>query len=146
MNDLTTKNELLDRAAQLNQITEQSFFSLSVTLAEIEETGAYKEAGYESYAEYVAGDLQRSKSTASKLLKVGKWIKASGFLPETIETSYPRLYSAMNALPEAAPEEVLAHATTLSESEIITTKHEKAFPNCQHPTHICKDCRAILNG
>lgn len=132
MTDLTKANELLDRAAQLSTVSEQSFFALCVVLCEIESTGAFKEAGYESYAEYVSGELRRSKSTASKLLKVGKWIQTSGFSPETLDTSYPRLYASINALPEAEPAEVLAHAVTLSESEIITTRKSKEAGPHEH--------------
>lgn len=141
--DLTKANELLDRAAQLNQVTEQSFLSLAATLSEISETGAYKDAGYESYVEYVAGDLGRSKSTASKLAKVGAWIRSSGFQPETLETTYARLYQSINLLPEGKPEEILSHATTLSESEILQAKQEKdAGPH--ECVAVCKSCKRLM--
>jgi len=141
--DLTKANELLDRASQLSQVSEQSFFALCVVLCEIEATGAFKEAGYESYADYVSGELRRSKSTASKLLKVGKWIQTSGFSPETLDTSYPRLYASINALPEASPDVVLAHASTLSESEIITKrKEDKAGEHTCEPK--CRHCGRMM--
>lgn len=140
--ELDLKNQLLDRAAQLNQITEQSFLTLAATLSEIEETKAYQEAGYETYEMYVAGDLKRSKSTASKLLKVGRWIKESGFMPETLDTTYARLYQSINLLPEGTPEQVLSHASTQSEVELVSAqKSKKAGPHEPDFLEICTVCK-----
>lgn len=116
-------NEILTRASELNQLAEGMYFTLAVTLSEIEEQEAYKELGYESYADYVEGELNRSKGTASKMLKVGKFLRSSGFLPETINTTYPRLYASINLLPDAPAEKVLEHAVALRETDLITAKN-----------------------
>lgn len=141
MNELTT-TELLDRAKNLSTAAENMFLSLAVTLADIEETKAFKGLGYEKYDEYVEGELNRSKSTASKLLKVGRFIKASGFTPEKLETTYPRIYSSLNLLgPSASPKEVLAHAIGNTESELINKqKSKKAGPHEPNFVKVCTVC------
>lgn len=126
MTDLTKANELLDEVKVLNRIVEESYLTLALKLAQVSELKLYEEAGYGSYAEYVVEELQRPKSFASKMLKDGLFILQNKLDPSALDTTYTRLYGAINLLGEGATaEEVISHATTLSESELITSKKSK---------------------
>ncbi len=105
---LNQQQELLERAKQLNVVVENSYLTLACVLSEIYETETYKATGFDTFEDYIQQELNRSKSVGSKLKKVGDFIRASKFQPETLDTSYVRLYQAINLLPEAEPERVLA--------------------------------------
>lgn len=133
-----------EQAQRLCQHAEDTYFTLAVLLSEIEESGEFKEWGFETFHEYAQEELQKSKGTISKLTKDGSWLrKHFGRDIPKLNTSYARLYSAINLLPEGTPEEVIAHATTLSESELIGAKSSKDAGEhaCQA---VCKHCKRLM--
>ncbi len=109
----TKQNDLLDHAASLNATLEQSYLGLALVLVEIESTEAWKEAGRDSFAEYYREDLGREKSTVSRLLTCGKWLKEHS-VAQLPTVSYRKLAGAISQNPEATPEKVLAIAQTWS--------------------------------
>ena len=126
MNSLAAKNQLLDKAETLNKALDTSYLGLSLVLVDIVETEAFKEAGYDDFPSYYREHLGREKSTISRLLVCGKWLKEKygGALPEG-NPSYKKLASAIKANPEAEPEFVLATAATWSESDFKADAKEK---------------------
>ncbi len=136
----TKQNDLLDHAASLNATLEQSYLGLALVLLEIKTTEAYKEAGYDDFPSYYRGDLGRERSTVSRLLQVGEWLKEKngGMLPSG-NIGYRRLHAAIKQNPEAAPEKILAIAAVWHDDDFKAQAHE----DCKHekpPVLVCPDC------
>lgn len=121
---LPTKT-LLDHTRELNRQIETAYIELGIALSEVEETSAWRELGYDSFPDYYQQDLGRTKSTVSKLITVGKWVKSHGFLNETNGASYTTIYESINAFPEKEPQFILEAAKTNTLSEIRAERQEK---------------------
>lgn len=154
--DLTKANEL--RAKERNEIftrAERGSMKLKqiacMTLVLMEADEDYKTLGFDSLNKYAEDSAQVNKGTASKMLDAGRVLLATGFLPETPQeqlpdTSYARIYTAGLALPDAGEDEILAHALTLTESQLITKRHAKAAgehePSFMEICTVCKVSKA----
>ena len=133
-NEITTHSDLLDNATTLNQQLEKSYLGLALVLVAIEETGAYKEAGYEDFATYYREDLGREKSTVSRLLHVGRWLRDNKLAVPTV--SYRKLSDSIKRFPNEKPEYVLAVAQSWSASDFMSDKRE----SCEKHEFVMK-CR-----
>lgn len=149
MTALTTKNSLLDKAEKLNRVLEKSYLELAVTLVEIVETEAYKEAGYEEFSHYYHDELNREKTTISNLLKVGRWLREKNLLAEADGVSYMKLATSINAHPDGEPNFILAAAKTNTLSELQQNNRERLFGECQEhvPVQItvCEKCKTRIH-
>lgn len=116
---------LLDQAAELNKSLENSYIGLAIVLVDIQEQELFKEAGYEDFASYYKNGLGREKSTVSRLLTVGKWLKENGLLGATVP--YARLALAIKTYPDKPANFVLSAAKTLSSAELYAEKTEANF-------------------
>ncbi len=138
MTTVTQKNQLLDKAEGLNKTLENSYLALSLVLVEVEETEAYKEAGYEDFPSYYKEALGREKSTVSRLLQVGRWLRDNKMGLPTGNLSYKKLGSAIKAFPNETPEKVLAIAETWTPEDF---KDEKKEDGHAHEYEMfCKHC------
>lgn len=124
--------ELLEQAKVLNKTVETGYLTLAVILSQIEETKAYESLGYESFQEYSVNELNRSKGTISKLLKVGKWLRDCEFQTETLDTSYARLYESINLNKDKDPQFILASAQTNTQDELEEEKRMNKFGEHEH--------------
>lgn len=134
---------LLERTKQLNEMAECSLIELGVLLAEVEEKEAYKEAGYDSFHEYYEEELGRNKSTVSQLVTVGRWIKEHSLLKQTEQTSYRKLYAAINLYQDKEPRFILAAAQTNTLHDLETERREKEHGICidHQPITLCARCK-----
>lgn len=143
MTSLTTKesNELLDKAKFLNISVENDYLDLCDTMSEIEESGAFKEAGYDTFMDYAMQDLGRSKGVISRMVKVGTFRRVNSFQNETKGISYSRLYLSINAHKDESPEYIVAAAQTNTESELIISGNQKSVPKHEGVFDICSICK-----
>lgn len=123
MNQAETQ-DLLNRAKLLNSAVESGYMTLATTLSQINSTEAFKALGYDTFFDYAKEELNRTKGTVSKLLKVGDWIVQQQYEPEKLETSYARLYESLNLNKDKDPQFILAAAQTNSQSELEDAKRE----------------------
>lgn len=121
----------LDRARQYNAALENFYLQLALELVDIQANQLWK-GEYESFEDFYTRDLGREKSTVSRLLKAGNWLKDNNLeLPEG-NVSYKKLGYAINHI-KGEPEHVLAAAQTLSYSEMLDEKAEDEFgPDHEH--------------
>lgn len=136
--NLTEKNNLLDKADALNKTLENSYLALALVLVEVEETAAYKEAGYDDFAGYYKEALGREKSTVSRLLAVGHWLKENELGLPTGNHSYKRLGQAIKAFPNETPEKILAIAETWTPDDFKEEKKEDG--HAHEYAEFCKHC------
>lgn len=130
---------LLDNAKALNQALETSYLSLALVLVEIHETEAWKDAGHEDFPTYYREELGREKSTVSRLLEVGRWLKQVALEQPPTGIGYKKLYQAIKAFPEKDPEYILAAASVNSLSELQKESREKVQHECD-AISVCKTC------
>lgn len=136
-------NEILERAKNLNAAVESHYLHLALTLAEISEAKLFREVGYGSYTEYVENELSRSKTFASNMLTVGKFLKENNYLPESVYTSYARLATSIRAHRDQDPQYILAAAQTNTEAELIQARQEKEAGE-HECVAVCKHCKKLL--
>jgi len=105
---------------------------LATTLSIINDTEAFRALGYDTFFEYAQEELQRSKSTVSKLLKVGNWVIENKFQPEKLDTSYAKLYESINLYQDKDPLFVLASAQTNTQMELEDARREAIHGPHQH--------------
>ena len=108
MNSLTEKELLIDQAYDFNNALEHNYLALAVILAEIEEKEAWK-GEYTDFVDFYKRGLGREKSTVSRLLTAGKWLRENGYgdkLPGA--TPYKRLVQSIKRNPDKDPEYILA--------------------------------------
>ena len=130
MTDLSTTN-LREEIAQLNIGAELTYLELAKKLYVVSEEKLYIGWGYETLAEYVKNELQRSKTFCSNILKAGTFLVKNELEPQDLSgTSYARLVSAIRLHPDNA-QLALAKAQTLSEDELVHQAKEKKFD--KHP-------------
>jgi len=111
-------NSLIEECRSLNAAIEQNYLLLALSLVEIEEQELFKGAGYDTFQDFWSQDLGREKSTVSRLLAAGRWIKENGMqgkLPGA--TSYKKLVLAIKAFPTKDSDYVLSVAKTWSFSD-----------------------------
>ena len=116
---------LLDRAHQLNKLSEVSQVALGMCLVKIRDEKAY-EPQYATFDEYYKQELSRTKGDISKLLKVGRFMLDGGF-PEETEVGYTKLYTAFSVFPDKDPEYVLAAAQSNTIAEMLDNRRDDAF-------------------
>lgn len=134
---LTEKNQLLDKVEELNRTLENSYMGLALLLVQVEETSAFREAGYDTFPDYYREELGREKSTVSRLLQVGRWLRDNSLVAPG-NLSYKKLEAAIRAYPHKEPKYVLAAAKTLTLSDF---KEEKKEDGHTHEYHeFCKFC------
>lgn len=145
MTTLIEKNKLLDQTLALNKQLEQNYIALGLALLEIQETEAFKEAGYEDFADYYRNELGREKSTVSRLLSVARWLKENKLPVGNV--SYKKLEVAIRAYPDKDPEYVMKAAETNTLDELRDEHRETVSGVCTNhiPLTICKTCRAMLS-
>jgi rubrerythrin len=129
--------QLINKAKELNQNLEQTYILLGITLSEIESSEVYK-YNYETFSEYYTKELGRDKSTVSKLIKVGNFVKNNGFINETEGASYTTLYESINTYKDKEPQFVLEAAKTQSLGDIREEKREIQFGEHQHEPDVSK--------
>ena len=146
MSSLQVKNALLDKVQKLNRILEKSYLELAVALVEVVETEAYKEAGYDEFSMYYRDELNREKSTISRLLTVGEWLIKYKLLKEANGASYAKLAVSISAYPDKPTEYILAAAKTNTLSELLQSNRERVNGPCiEHkPIQICSECRTRI--
>lgn len=146
MTTLIKKNSLLDRALTLNRMLEKSYIELAVTLVEIVETEAYKEGGYEDFTSYYRDELCREKTTVSRLLTVGRWLKDTKLSGDG--ASYAKLDAAIKAFPDKGPDYILAAAKTNTLQELQQENRERVNGVCSEhePITICGKCKVRIHG
>lgn len=135
---------LLDTARSLNSAIEQNYLGLALLLVEIERDELYKDAGYDTFVDFYSQDLKREKSTVSRLLKAGHWLKDNyGAQLPSGQFSYKRLVASINTFPDQKPEYILAAAQTLTNDDFKAHKKD----NCEgHDLDMtrrsapCKNC------
>lgn len=127
----------LETARELNASLEQNYLSLAVVLADIEEKELWK-GEYESFADFYVRDLQREKSTVSRLLQCGRWLKENDMRLPANNVSYKRLASAIKQFPEKNAEYVLAVASTWKEEDFRADKKEDGHTH--EYEQFCKHC------
>jgi hypothetical protein len=115
--EVKRRMDIIDQARAANTAVEQNYIALAQTLVEIEATGAYKEAGYDTFQDFWQQDLGREHSTVSRLMAVGHWLKQND-IRALGTTSYKKLAEAIKAFPDKDPQYVLSAAQTLSRKEI----------------------------
>lgn len=116
---------LLERASQLNKLSEVSQVALGMCLAEIKRQEAYRPE-YEDFKSYYQSELGRTKGDVSKLLTVGQFMIDGGF-PEETEVGYTKLYTAFSVFPDKDPQYVLAAAQSNTISEMLQNRRDDAF-------------------
>ena len=143
-NSIAEKNKLLDHTTVLNKQLESNYIALGIALLEVQETEAFREAGYEDFASYYRNELGREKSTVSRLLGVARWLKENK-LPEAT-VSYRKLDVAIRAYPNKDAGYILAAAENNTIDELRDEHRESVNGVCtEHiPLTICKTCRAML--
>lgn len=130
---------LLDQARELNSNLENSYLALAIVLTEIEANETYKEAGYETFTDFYQRDLGREKSTVSRLLTCGRWMKEQNVGLPAGNISYKRLASAIKQSPDKKPEEVFALAEVWDDKDF--KEHTKEICTHQKPAIlVCPDC------
>jgi hypothetical protein len=125
--EIQTKNKLLDDAKHFNQVWEKACITLGFILLEIQETEAYKEAGYTDFASYYRDELGREKTVVSRLTAVCKWLREHKLRDATAteSLSYAKLDEAIRAYPNKEPSFILAAATTNTLSELREERNER---------------------
>lgn len=121
----------LDRARQFNAALENFYLQLALELVDIQANQSWK-GEYDSFEEFYQKDLGREKTTISRLLKAGNWLKDNGLALPDGQLSYKKLGYAISHV-KGAPEHVLAAAQTLSYAEMLDEKAESEFgPDHEH--------------
>lgn len=135
------KDKLLNRANQLNKLSEVSQVALGMCLAEIKRTEAFKPE-YEDFKSYYQSELGRTKGDITKLLTVGQLMLDGGFSEATVpDVGYTKLYVAYLAFPEKPTKYLLAAAQSNTIAEMMQNKRDEDHPNCKHKnTHACTAC------
>lgn len=133
-------DDLLERAAKLNKLSEVSQVALGMCLAQIKATEAFK-GQYSDFKSYYQNELGRSKGDISKLLTVGQFMLDGGF-PEETAPGYSKLYVALSVFPDKKPEYILAAAQSNTVAEMLENKRDFTNPNCAHDwlPHSFKEC------
>lgn len=142
MTSIQEKNKLLDETAKLNKGLEEYYVLLAVKLVEVSETEAWREAGYDTWPSYYTQELGRERSTVSRLLTVGKYMKENMLHAGNIK-SYKRLAQAISQNPGEDPQKVLAIAATWSSDDFKAQAKEE----CSHPDPAilcCPHCWATM--
>lgn len=139
MTTLRENNDLLNKAASFNRALEDSYLSLAVVLVDIEESEAYKETGYETFADYYKQELGREKSTVSRLMTCGRWLKAHKLGLHGATFSYRQLASAIKTFPDKEPEYVLSVAKTWRDDDFRAEEKEECLHTKPSIT-VCPDC------
>lgn len=121
----------LEKARELNQAVENNYLALAEVLVEIEESKAYTALGYDNFPSYYKLELGREKSTISRLLNVGRWLKQNALaLPEA--TSYKKLDEAIKAFPDKEPDYILAAAKENTIDELRDERTEREVGVHEH--------------
>lgn len=114
------------------EVTRDAFSAVRSSIVEamqylwrVKETEAWKEAGYESFGEYVEQDLGISQGFASKLGTINRtYLIEGGILPEKLEgIDHDKLYAAARL--SGTVEEKLAKAMTLSRRDLKEEANEE---------------------
>lgn len=136
---------LVEQARKLNQAVEDNYIALALVLVDIEATSSYKALGFDDFATYYKQDLGREKSTVSRLLAVGKFLKENGCVNATV--SYHKLSEAIKAFPDKEPGFVLAAAQNNTLDELRAEHREAVHGECvEHtPITICTKCHVKIS-
>jgi hypothetical protein len=144
MNMVVQKETLLEKAENALKNVKVSILTAAKYLHEVKATNAF-EGRYSSFGEFVESNGM-SQSFAAKLTKVWEyWVEQAKVSPtELKEIPAENLYLAIN-LP-GNDEDKLAHARTLTRSEIKAELAEKDGHECEHLTKItiCASCHARI--
>lgn len=135
--NLKEDRELLAKTKELNIQADSTYIALGMALLQVEETKAY-EGSYQTFAEYYQNELNRDKSTISRLLSVAQWVRQSGFTAIPQEVGYNNLYESIKALPTETPEYVLEFAKQNTLQEIRDEKREKDHGVHEHEPDVSK--------
>jgi hypothetical protein len=119
MNTLTTieQKNLLERVEELNRGLENYYLRLGMEISIVHETEAWKSLGYETFADYYRQELRRDKSSISRLVGVGYWLRLNNVELPPDNVSYRALDKAIKQFPDKEPKEVLALASTWNDSD-----------------------------
>ncbi len=144
MNQLATTEEktgmgfvevgLLDRAAQLNKLSEVSQVALGMVLVKIKDEKLF-EPDFKDFKEYYQNALGRSKGDISRLLTVGRKLLDGGFLEEPVpnDLSYTQFYAATLAFPDQPVEYLVAAAQTNTMAELSeNSRDQRTGPDHTH--------------
>lgn len=125
--DFKQQQNLLDRAARLNKLSEVSQVALGMVLSEIKRTEAFKPE-YEDFKSYYQSELGRTKGDVSKLLTVGQLMLDGGFSEATVpDVGYTKLYVAYQVFPDKDVKYLVATAQTNTISEMMDNRRDDAF-------------------
>lgn len=111
-------------------------WEVAQTLLELEESGAYREAGYTSLHELVA-ELGMSKTQAARLLRAARFARESG-LGERLRAVSPEVADAFRRVPEEELPEVLELFTQHPLSVAWQEFHDRWGPERLRRFHIVR--------
>lgn len=116
----------LDRAREFNSALENYYLQLALELVDIRDNESWK-GEFDSFEDFYVKDLGREKSTVSRLLKAGAWLKESNAPLPAGNVSYKKLCAAIAYFPDKDPSYVISAAKTLSYSQMMDEKAEGAY-------------------
>ena len=124
--ELTTieQKNLLERVEELNRGLENYYLALAIEITKVQDSEAYKGAGYNDFPSYYTKELKREKSTISRLTQVGRWLIDNHMELPTDNVSYRALGKAIKQFPDKEPKEVLAYAATWNDSDFSAEKRD----------------------
>ena len=136
---------LLDTAFRLNSQLENSYLALACVLSDIQEqfseTETWKDNEYNDFVDFYTRGLGREKSTVSRLLTAGRWLRENGYadkLPSG-QLSYKRLVQSIKENPGKTPTQIIGYAQVWSDKDFSDEKKDQ----CKHPKPsvlVCPDC------
>lgn len=140
MNEISQIKSVIEETKALLGGVRQSLVKVMQNLHLIKEDGGWRSEA-SSWGEFCEENLGISQSMASKLLTAhSAWILRAGVAPEKLEgIDYEKLYLAAPLLNGENTEEVLAHAQSLSRSQLKQTNNEKA-PHEPTYEELCTIC------
>ena len=145
-----TNKEFCDKIKHIRDDIEKHFIALALGLYTIREKKLF-EPNYETFGEFVDGEMKMSQGTASKLIKVYEVFVSQYKLPkkEVIKAGWTNLYTVLPVITDkAGAEEWLGQATELSRVDLEKLVKEKKTGvvqyDCKHKNtylvKICQDC------
>jgi len=134
MNTLSTT--FVEETKDLLQSIKRNYLVIAVNVFKMREAQEWNE---QEWVDFYEQELELSKSTVSKLLKVGEWIVAQSFCAETLPpVGYQNLYLSIGRNKDAKPEYILAEASTWRKEDYQDAKKDECdhnFPKilvCSH--------------
>ncbi len=122
------EGNLLEKAAQLNKLSEVSQVALGMCLVAIKEQELFRGLGYDSFPAYYQSELGRVKSDVSKLLTLGKKLLEAGFTEETAPSvGYSKLYVALSVFPDKDVTYAIAAAESNTIAEMLENRRDDAL-------------------